>query len=143
MTFGITIFFISLLSTLGIIGNKIKENETGNAFVSFHRGADDTLHRFGKRVRGFVKHAPREMARLIVYFLVHKAVLVYEKLKEELNNDVQEILNSCLKEVEDLLRKESQLLDRFAQELLAKDELNYDEIEAVFKEFNKIRPSIS
>ncbi len=75
-------------------------------------------------------------------FRGEKTSFISQKLKEELNNDVQEILNSCLKEVEDLLRKESQLLDRFAQELLAKDELNYDEIEAVFKEFNKIRPSI-
>ena len=67
---------------------------------------------------------------------------ISEKLKEQLNNDVQFILNSCLKEVEDLLKNESQLLDRFAQELLAKDELNYDEIEAIFKEFNKVRPAI-
>ena len=67
---------------------------------------------------------------------------ISEKLKEQLNNDVQQILSSCLKEVEDLLKNESALLDRFAQELLAKDELNYDEIEAIFKEFNKIRPSV-
>lgn len=94
MTFGITIFFISFLATLGIIGNKIKENETGNAFVSFHRGADDTLHRFGKRVRGFVKHAPREMARLIVYFLVHKAVLLYEKLKVKVYPKIAHIVDA-------------------------------------------------
>jgi cell division protease FtsH len=67
---------------------------------------------------------------------------ISEKLREQLNNDVQQILNECLKEVEDLLIKESALLDRFAQELLAKDELNYDEIEAIFKEFGKTRPSL-
>ncbi len=67
---------------------------------------------------------------------------ISEKLKEQLNNDVQQILHECLKEVEDLLIKESALLDRFAQELLAKDELNYDEIEAIFKEFGKARPSL-
>jgi cell division protease FtsH len=67
---------------------------------------------------------------------------ISEKLREQLNNDVQEILHECLKEVEDLLIKESALLDRFAQELLAKDELNYDEIEAIFKEFGKTRPSL-
>jgi len=65
---------------------------------------------------------------------------VSEEIKQQLNKEVQEILQECLKEVEDLLRKESGLLDRFAQELLAKDELNYDEIEAVFKEFGKTRP---
>lgn len=67
---------------------------------------------------------------------------ISEDLKAQLNTDVQQILNECLKEVDDLLRKESDLLDRFAQELLAKDELNYDEIEAIFKEFNKTRPPI-
>jgi len=65
---------------------------------------------------------------------------ISEDITTKLNNDVQQILNSCLKEVEDLLIKESALLDRFAQELLAKDELDYDEIEAIFKEFGKSRP---
>jgi len=65
---------------------------------------------------------------------------VSEKVKEQLNNEVQEILQGCLREVEELLKRESLLLDRFAQELLTKEELNYDEIEAVFKEFGKSRP---
>lgn len=65
---------------------------------------------------------------------------ISEKLREQLNNDVQQILNECLREVEELLTKESNLLDRFAQELLAKDEINYDEIEAIFKEAGKSRP---
>ena len=76
-------------------------------------------------------------------FRGEKSSFISEKLKEELNNDVQQILNSCLKDVEDLLTRESILLDRFAQELLNKDELNYDEIEAIFKEFDKKRPSIN
>jgi len=67
---------------------------------------------------------------------------ISEDIKTQLNNDVRQILNDCLKEVEELLRKESALLDRFAKELLAKDELNYDEIETIFKEFGKSRPSL-
>jgi cell division protease FtsH len=63
-----------------------------------------------------------------------------EKIKEQLNNETQQILQECLKEVEELLKKESSLLDRFAQELLAKEELDYDEIEAIFKESGKSRP---
>ncbi len=65
---------------------------------------------------------------------------ISEDIKTKLNNDVQKILSDCLKEVEELLIKESPVLDRFAQELLAKDELNYDEIEAIFKELGKSRP---
>lgn len=58
-----------------------------------------------------------------------------EKLKEQLNQETQSILQECLHESEALLRKESKLLDRFAQELLIKEELNYDEIEALFQEY--------
>lgn len=65
---------------------------------------------------------------------------ISEEIKTKLNNDVQLILKECLEEVEELLKNESALLDRFAKELLAKDELNYDEIEAIFKEFGKTRP---
>jgi cell division protease FtsH len=65
-----------------------------------------------------------------------------EKIKEQLNNETQEILQECLREVEDLLKKESGILDRFAEELLAKEELDYDEIESIFKEFGKERPCV-
>lgn len=63
------------------------------------------------------------------------ASFLSERLKEQLNQETQDILQDCLKEVEELLKKESKLLDRFAQELLAKEELNYDEIEAIFQEY--------
>lgn len=49
-------------------------------------------------------------------------------------------MQGCLKEVMDLLKREEPLLERLAKELIAKDELNYDEIEAIFKEFGKVRP---
>lgn len=67
--------------------------------------------------------------------------LISEEMKGRLDNDVQEIMQSCLKEVTELLKKEEPLLDRLAKELIAKEELNYDEIEAIFKEFGKTRPS--
>ena len=66
--------------------------------------------------------------------------MISEQTKTRLDNDVQDILQSCLREVTELLRKEEPLLDRLAKELLKKEELNYDEIEAIFKEFGKSRP---
>lgn len=66
---------------------------------------------------------------------------ISEQTKARLDQDVQEILNNCLREVEDILTKETALLDRFANELLQKEELNYDEIETLFKEFGKSRPA--
>ena len=63
-----------------------------------------------------------------------------EEMKTRLDNDVQELLQNCLREVTSLLQKEIGLMDRLANELVAKEELNYDEIEAIFKEFGKVRP---
>ncbi len=65
--------------------------------------------------------------------------LISEEMKTRLDNDVQEIMQTCLKEVRELLQKEEPLLNRLAQELVTKEELNYDEIEAIFKEFGKSR----
>jgi|YelNatPaOPRAMG01_1025707.scaffolds.fasta_scaffold12035_3 cell division protease FtsH len=65
---------------------------------------------------------------------------ISEETKHQLDADVQEIMQSCLKEVTELLKKEETLLDRLAKELVLKEELNYDEIEAIFKEFGKVRP---
>jgi cell division protease FtsH len=62
---------------------------------------------------------------------------ISEKLKEELNEETTKIFQQCLKEVEELLSKERAILDRFAKELLEKEELDYDEIDAIFKEYGK------
>ena len=40
--------------------------------------------------------------------------------------------------LKDLLKKERVLLDRFANELLTKEELEYDEIESIFREYGKV-----
>ncbi len=63
-----------------------------------------------------------------------------EALKQRLNEETNQILQNCLKEVQDLLNKEKVILDRFANELLEKEELEYDDIEAIFKEFGKVAP---
>lgn len=68
------------------------------------------------------------------------SALISEEMKSRLDNDTQEMLLSCLKEVEELLQRETLILERLAKELIAKEELNYDEIESIFKEFGKTRP---
>jgi ATP-dependent Zn protease len=65
---------------------------------------------------------------------------ISEKTKEILDDDVQSILQECLKEVAGILNTNRLLLDYFAQELLVKGELEYDEIEAIFQKFN-IKPT--
>lgn len=65
--------------------------------------------------------------------------MIAEETKAKLDHDAQDILHNCLKEAQELLTRETPLLDRFAQELFKKEELNYDEIEAIFKECGKGR----
>lgn len=61
---------------------------------------------------------------------------ISDKTKEKLDDDVQDILRASMAEVKDILSKNRGLLDSFAQELLKKNELEYDEIEAIFNKFN-------
>ncbi|MEW6534642.1 MAG: AAA family ATPase [Candidatus Auribacterota bacterium] len=60
-----------------------------------------------------------------------------DSMKEELNREVEKIIEACAKEVELLFKKEIELLDRFAMELLKREELDYDEIEEIFREHGK------
>ena len=50
------------------------------------------------------------------------------------------LIQSALREVELTLAAQRPILDRFASELVRRDELDYDEIEAVFAEFGKVNP---
>lgn len=58
-----------------------------------------------------------------------------ERTKEILDQDVQEILQSCMKETTDTLVKHRDLLEHFTQELLKKGDLQHDEIQAIFQKF--------
>ncbi|MFH1414464.1 MAG: AAA family ATPase [Elusimicrobiota bacterium] len=66
-----------------------------------------------------------------------------ESIKEKLNNETQKIFNLCHKKVEELLVKERELMDIFVEQLLEKEELEYDEIEEIFNTYQnrKKRPS--
>ncbi len=66
-----------------------------------------------------------------------------ETVKTELNKATNGLFRSCAKEVEDLLKKERVLLDRFANELLKREELEYDDIEAIFVEYGKSRSQLA
>jgi len=61
---------------------------------------------------------------------------VSDKIKEVLEEDVQDILQTCLKEVREILQTHKELFVYFAEELLRKEELEYDEIQAIFDKFN-------
>ncbi|NQT95670.1 MAG: AAA family ATPase [Candidatus Omnitrophica bacterium] len=60
-----------------------------------------------------------------------------DSVKEKLNNETQIIMQECLKDADELLKKEWNIVERIVKELLEKEELEFDDIEAIFKEFGK------
>ena len=62
---------------------------------------------------------------------------ISENTKEMLNKETNRIMGDCLKDVEALLKKEWPIVERFAKELLEREELDYDDIEAIFNEYGK------
>lgn len=67
--------------------------------------------------------------------LTGRGDMTSDPIKVILENDTQEILQTCLKEVRDILTQHKDLFVYFAEELLKKEELEYDEIEAIFNKF--------
>ncbi len=61
--------------------------------------------------------------------------MISEKTKEVLDDDVQAILKECIEDVTKILTEKKDLLEYFSQELLKKEELEYDEIQAIFDKF--------
>lgn len=60
---------------------------------------------------------------------------ISDEIRSQLEADVQDILSQCLKDVRQMLTEHKDLLEYFSQELLKKEELEYDEIEAIFNKF--------
>ena len=63
-------------------------------------------------------------------------------LKEKLNNQTMEILNMCLQKVEKYLKEQWDIVDKMANALLEKEELDYDDIEELFARYGKNRERI-
>ncbi len=68
---------------------------------------------------------------------------ISDEIKLKLNEDTNKIIKNSLAEVEELLKSERVILDRFAKELLDKEELEYDDIEEIFKGYNKTKRVLS
>lgn len=58
---------------------------------------------------------------------------IADEIKHRLNLETQEILDECVKDVQALLEREKEVFERFALELIEKEELYYDEIQEIFK----------
>jgi cell division protease FtsH len=123
-------------SLAGYVGEKLKFKTTTTGVTSDFKKAMNIAHTMvwvlGMGESGYVGD--------YMIYQGDNAGLLADEVKLQLNHDVDKIIKMCMREVEELLRKEIPLFERFAQELLAKDELDYDEIEAIFAEYGKANP---
>jgi cell division protease FtsH len=121
-----------MISLGGYVAEKIKFNTTTTGvggggsgdFAKAMRVAHAMVWGFGMGESGMVGD----------YSVIPKEQLS-EDVRVALNKDTSTIMNTCMKEVEETLKEKEEILDRFAKELLQREELEYDEIIAIFKEF--------
>ncbi|MFH0731736.1 MAG: AAA family ATPase [Candidatus Omnitrophota bacterium] len=118
------------VSLSGFIAEKIKFKTTSSGVASDFQNAMRLAHlmvwKLGMGTSGLVGD-----------YTALPETNVSEDVKKKLNDETQAILQTCCKDVEDVLKKEWNIVERFTKELLEKKELEYDEIEAIFKEYNK------
>ncbi|MBU1853305.1 MAG: AAA family ATPase [Candidatus Omnitrophica bacterium] len=114
----------------GYVTEKMRFGTTSDGVASDFKGAMMLAHamvwKVGMSEAGYVGD----------YSVIPESQLS-ETLKEKLNDETGKIINACLKNVEELIKKEWHIVERFVKELLEKDELEYDEIEEIFKEYGK------
>lgn len=115
----------------GYVAEKLKVGVTSSGVAADFRQAMTIAH-------NMVWKLGMGDSELLGDFTVIPKEQLSEDIKKKLNDDTHKILQRCFKEVEELLTKERTILDRFAKELLAKEELEYDEIEDIFKECGKM-----
>ncbi len=62
-----------------------------------------------------------------------------ESLKEKLNNETIKILKHCTEKVDEFLSSNWDIVEIFAEKLLEKEELDFDEIDQIFRSFGRSR----
>ncbi len=130
------------VSLAGYVAEKIKCHSTsdgcGSDFTKAMSTVREMVWSFGMGTNGFVGDYDVLMSSW-KFRGAGSGDYLSDRTKDRLNEEMHHLLTECLKESEALLRQEDLLLERFKDELLKKDELEYDEIEAVFKEYGKQR----
>jgi len=129
-----TMILANIKSALaGYVGEKVKFGTTSNGVASDFRKAMYLAHEM-------VWRCGMGPSGLVGDYTAIPQEQLSEETKSRLNQDTDKIVKDCLMEVEELLTREKDLFERFAHELLTKQELEYDEIEAIFAEYGKANP---
>ncbi len=118
------------VSLAGYVAERFQYGVTTDGVSADFKHAMEYAHtmvwRFGMGGNGFIGD-----------FTVIPKEQLSETLKDKLNAETQGLLKTALVEVESTLKAEWPIVERFANELLQRDELDYDEIAAIFQEFGK------
>jgi cell division protease FtsH len=126
----------------GFVAEKLKFESTSDGVAAdFHNAmtqAHNMVWRLGMGTNGFVGDYEALLSSSM-FRGAGSGDRLSDRMKDRLNEETHQILSQCTKEVETLLKQEDVLLERFAQELLKKNELEYDDIEAIFVEYGKHR----
>ena len=117
-----------MISLGGYVAEKLRYGTTSTGvssdFTSAMGHAHNMVWRLGMGKSGYVGD----------YTAIPKEELS-EKIKLTLNKDTNEVLHYCANEVEKTVGEKRDVLDKFAKELLEREELEYDEIIAIFDEY--------
>ncbi len=122
----------------GYVSEKIKYKVTSTGvsgdFVNAMSVASNMVWHFGMSSNGFVGDYSQLLGGV-----AKGESRISESMKDHLNKEVQTILHKATEETESLLKKEWPMMEVFVKALLERSELDYDEIEAIFKEHGKER----
>ncbi|MDP8213072.1 MAG: AAA family ATPase [Candidatus Zapsychrus exili] len=129
------------VSIASYVAEQLKFGSTSSG-VGGGRGSDfDNASRI---VQAMVWQYGMGKSGLIGNFMAHTDAsgqpIMSEKIKEVLDSDTQSILQDCIEEVKRTLSEKQDVLETFAQKLLEKEELEYDEITTIFDKFG-IQPA--
>ncbi len=125
----------------GYVSERIKYKVTSTGvsgdFANAMSVASSMVWHYGMSSNGFVGDYT-----MLLGGLKNGESRISESMKDHLNTEVQTILHKATEEVEAFLRSEWAMMDIFVKALLARSELDYDEIEAIFKEHGKERARV-
>jgi len=117
-----------MISLGGYVAEKIKFGTTTTGVSSDFQKAMGIAHemvwKVGMGSTGYVGD----------YTIIPKDELS-EEVKVTLNKDTNKIIKDCMAELDRTLTDNREILERFTKELLEREELEYDEIIAIFKEY--------
>lgn len=129
-----------MVSLAGFLAEKIKYGTTST-------GASSDFAHALNRAENMVWAYGMGKSGVIGNYYITQGESIHSSLSEEfkrrLNEETQEILKLAEKETEEFLRKEWKMVELFANLLVEKEELNYDEIEEIFAQHGRARPALS